>query len=67
MSHPSHLQAYLDAARKMPEASRKIFDALYCQGRDAAEAARSLGLTREQFDEQHSAMLRTLRGTFAVQ
>jgi hypothetical protein len=51
----------LDLKGSLPAVRRQIFDLVYQQGVDAQTCASRLGLTLEQFEVEHTQMLRSLR------
>lgn len=61
MESASMLHKLLGLKNSLPMLRRQIFDLVYQQGATPLACARQLGLTPEQFEVEHSEMLRSLR------
>lgn len=57
----SVLARMLGLKDSLPALRRQIFELVYQQGCAPEACADTLGLSREQFDAEHGAMLRSLR------
>lgn len=65
MPSVSFVERLLQAKGSLPPMRRRIFDVVYQQGRKRRDAAQELGLSQAEFDREHDAMLRSLRGAAA--
>ena len=58
----SRVADMLQAKNVLPPIRKQIFETLYQRGLPLQQASKELGLSAEEFEREHRAMLRSLRG-----
>jgi DNA-directed RNA polymerase specialized sigma subunit len=58
----SRVADMLQAKNVLPPIRKQIFETLYQRGLPQQQASKELGLSAEEFEREHRAMLRSLRG-----
>ena len=57
----SYIHRLLVAKDSLPQLRRLIFEAVYQRGQPRSDVAQMLGMSAEAFEQEHAAMLKSLR------